>query len=478
MHPINRYFLLITLASTALAYALYFLERSPIIHDAFEYYQLAVLITQRGLFDYAIIESASYRTYGYPSFVAFFASIFGTYPEQLHFVIFNAQLLLLLITCFYCAQHLAKVLQSPYLAIGLYASTALNVILLIHTIEFLSEMLSAVLVYLTVIFVLRGNNSGTQWVVTRQAFLSFLCASLASIVRPANTAVLLAAILIWMLRISWFRDVPWRAVFFICIAIVLPFFPQLVINYNSFGVVSPLTERGLYFWLMRQGAWQLKFGTVVMPDEPPLLLYLNPFFPMQLAIPDIHVVLPDVTWVMHNPPIYVVTLVLHGFAFVDQDFPFTYIRELDPWYRWPLSIANYVFLGVAIFGVYQGLYTKKTRQGDRNIRFVFIALLIACTFYILLYLPTRPENRYSLPVYLLLSLGFVYGLNEMMSFLRGKRWKAAATVGIAGAMLLGGSVWLSAWIQDQAFLCSSGSAAGSYVRVTGCKDLTGIHKTR
>ena len=167
VRPINRYVLLITLASAALAYALYFLERSPIIHDAFEYYHLAVLITQRGLFDYAIIESASYRTYGYPYFVAFFALMLDTYPERLHFAIFNAQLLLMLITCFYCARRIAEVFQSPYLTIGLYASTALNIILIIHTIEFLSDILSAILVYLTVVFALKGNTPDTQWVVTR-----------------------------------------------------------------------------------------------------------------------------------------------------------------------------------------------------------------------------------------------------------------------------------------------------------------------
>jgi hypothetical protein len=55
-----------------------------------------------------------------------------------------------------------------------------------------------------------------------------------------------------------------------------------------------------------------------------------------------------------NPLGLAATFALHGFAMLDQDFPFPYVRELDGWYRWPLAGLGYLFLWGATIGLVVG----------------------------------------------------------------------------------------------------------------------------
>ena len=125
-----------------------------------------------------------------------------------------------------------------------------------------------------------------------------------------------------------------------------------------------------------------------------------------------------------------------------------------------------------------GACTAQSSRANRNAKFAFVAILIAFVCYIVLYLPARPENRFSVPIYLLLSLGVVRGLVEIMRFIRKKHWRVVVLACLMSTMLLGSCAWLSSWIQDQALLCSAISVTDSGVNAAGCKDLTILREAR
>jgi len=87
----------------------------------------------------------------------------------------------------------------------------------------------------------------------------------------------------------------------------------------------------------------LKYGTVKMPEVLPQLYYDNPFMKSDVS--------SAFEFLQKYPFEYMVTLGLHAFNLFDYDYAFPYIIDVQPWYRWPISIANYVFLFVTLVGI-------------------------------------------------------------------------------------------------------------------------------
>lgn len=59
-------------------------------------------------------------------------------------------------------------------------------------------------------------------------------------------------------------------------------------------------------------------------------------------------------YLLTQPHLPAATLAIHAFGLLDQDYPFVYIPEIDPWYRWPLSILNYLLLWTIAAGLARG----------------------------------------------------------------------------------------------------------------------------
>ena len=60
-------------------------------------------------------------------------------------------------------------------------------------------------------------------------------------------------------------------------------------------------------------------------------------------------------FLVQEPLKFVGTLAVHGLAVFDQDFPFTYVTDLNPWYRWWLAVPNYLFMLGGVVGLLVGL---------------------------------------------------------------------------------------------------------------------------
>src|SRR5262249_4732789 len=139
-----------------------------------------------------------------------------------------------------------------------------------------------------------------------------------------------------------------------------------------------------------QAAWgmgALKYATLLISDRSPFLVYTNPFFrgdPTPAA------------FLGRHPLGYAATLALHGFGILDHDFPFTYVTDLDPWYRWPVSLVNFLLLYLGFAGLVAGLARAALRRRLDEEGFLPLATALVAGAYAALYLPVEVESRFGL----------------------------------------------------------------------------------
>jgi hypothetical protein len=308
--------------------------------------------------------------------------------------------------------------------------------------ELLSDLLSAALIYLAVALSLPTSRN-QRAPITRDFALSILAASLATIVRSASVAALGALVLVWLLRGWWFRDVNWRAAPLVIVLGVLPFVPQVVNNYLAFRSTSPFVAHNEYAVDLDFGARTLKYQTAVLPGDPdhPQWIYPNPLLPPGVV---------TAGELIHARPLaYAATLALHAFTVFDQDYPFTYVTEFHPWYRWPFSLANYAYLGLAGVGLWYGLRTARRHlRSPSPADFAFLAVALVCATYVALYLPPHVENRYSLPIYPLVAFAFVCACGRLLSGVPTARPKRIAGVAAAALVFLASCSMLSYWFES------------------------------
>jgi hypothetical protein len=432
-------FWITTLLAIGLAEVFFFSGYQNLIYDAWGYYKLSQNLAHPG-FVAAAHES---RTYGYPLFVAICSAFRKLDPETVRFAVFHVQLLLFLTMSAAAARRLGQVFRSDGFTGAAYSAMALNPFLLIHTTETLSDSLSADLVFLAVILSIRtvptGRGGGSR--VSLEAAASLLCASLAVMVRPANLAVLLAVGVLWLARQFVFRELRLSAALLLLAVAVLPFLPQLIVNYRSYGRFEPLLASGLYRQQASWGMAYLKYRTLVRPGDPPQLVSANPLYHSEGTPRD---------FLRRRPAAYLATLGVHLFAMLDHDLPFTYVTDPRPWYRWPLSVLNYGFLFLSLGGIVLVL-GRYRRVGVRDTEpFAVFALLFASAAYAAVYLPTAVESRFSLSLDLLLTPFFVAALLEARDLWRKRRQMPLAVMSAAGVLFVALCAILSSWIAAQA----------------------------
>jgi hypothetical protein len=514
------YYVGITVLAVIFAYALFFWGHQWFFWDAASYYGMAQLAVKGGFGGLPYLFSND-KTYGYPLFIAAIYLLTNHISWTVRFVIFNVQLAFFLISCLYAARFFRRILKTDGAAITLYAATALNPFLLIYTTEVLTDLISAVLVYLTVLSAIQLPSRGAEpssenggesrilksgglnrlllflsvgirkitqptsiaiglgavmvgviirieghisilsailillavlfaiqvlWEknespspILRNAFLTFLLAGMATMVRPSNVVIIMAVLLIWSLRAVVFRDMPRQAWLMMGIGLLIPFVPQLLFNFQYFNKLEPLVVSGLYSNGLVFGMNYLKVTGLVIPGEPAIVHYLNPFLYPGIATP--------IEFLINRPLGYLLTAAMHVFAMFDYDFLFPYVYDVHPWYQWPVSILNYTFLFLSGMGALQNLREVFNPWERRTL--ALMGLLIAVGGYVAVYMLSVVEARYSLPEYLLLSPFFVYGLYTIKQRVlnRERRWVATRSSGLI--LFLAASVALSAWMQTQ-----------------------------
>jgi hypothetical protein len=422
----------------------------PIRGDAQGYYDLAMQIVREGPLSFA----SPVRTYGYPAFLALLAPIAGTDPEQVRDAAFVVQLALFLGAAWIGSRRLSRALGMEARVPWIYAVTVLCPFILIHSTQMLTDTLSAILVYLAVTLSLPAEPSESSGHARRAVYLAMLAlllGGLAVIVRPANLVLLPVLVGAWIVRTVLTvrgRDLPWLAWPVLLIMLALPFVPQMAANSRAYGSNSPLITADLYAANTTIGMRTAKYATISITGVPARLYYVNPFAPA-----DDVATLPQ--FLLHQPVNFVATVVIHAFALVDQDFPFTYITDLTPWYRWPLAVPNYLFVLGGLIGLLLGLRWPPPSDpasdpaARSRARFSFGLLTAAVGAMVAIYLPSAVECRFGLPLYPLLAAPFMLTTERLATWISGRPLRL-------GLILLGAAAWVggmaaaSLWMDQQA----------------------------
>jgi len=406
--------LAIAALSIVLAILLYVQGDPPIVYDAANYVLMATSIVQQGFWN----THNDTRTYGYPGFLSLVIRALnldldrltridntselgpGAFLGSFRTVVFAIQWLLLCGVAWFGARRLGSIFGTTGALIAAFAAAMLNPFLLIRAGEILTDLSSAVLVYAALLFSLKAPGDG-RLRTGLYAGGAFLAAALATIVRPADAIVVLALGAVWVIRAVQFRDVPWWAVPVGLVAGVVPCVPQLILNYQGFGVISPLIVQSLYTAQLSTGMAVLKYATVVVPNVDPRLFYVSPFRLASATSP--------LELLRQAPLNFLATIGLHAFGLLDQDLPYTYVRDLNPWYRWPLSLVSDLYGAWIGTGVLLGaLCWWRSRARPRLDAFACLAALLVSGSYVAVYLGTVVEIRFTAPLYLLLIPGLLY----------------------------------------------------------------------
>ncbi len=429
------------MAAAAFASTCFLLGEQGLFFDASHYADLANQIVQNGFWAY----HNDVRPYGYPLFLAVAAIVAGRQVFLFRLLVFSLQLGVYIAACWYVSKPLGAAFRIPNRGI-LYGILALNPFLLIASGEVLSDQLSAVLLLLGVTLSLPKPTAATpdhrSPIPDRsglRAFFAFLALAIAVMVRPVNLVVLFAGVMIWFARAIVRRDVrSVAAVFGGGMACLLAFAPQVSSNYRFYQRPTPLISRGLYQEQLAWGIKYLKWATIIVPPYPiDALTYLNPLRDPRVESP--------AEFIGTRPVAYAATLALHGFAMTDQDFPFTYIRDPAPWYRWPLSLFNYALWFLQLLGI--AVCWKASRTDGT--RFALFSVLAVAALYVAVHLPIAVENRFSLPLYLLLAPSLACASSSLRTALNRNRRRFLVIVGAALAFIIA-CAELSVWLQSQA----------------------------
>lgn len=432
--PSIRRFWPITALAAALAVVLFLSSYPSLIYDSYGYFRLAHNLIAGGLAG-AANES---RTYGYPLFVAICCGFLRPPPEVVRLLVFVVQLVFYLAACAAAARSFGRAFPRQGLPTVFYVSAVLNPVLLARVTEVLTDMLAAILVLLAIVLSVDPARA-------RRPFLSaagaLLCAGLAAVVRPASVTIFAAIVFLTAARTLLTGSLP-RAPLLLAAAL-LPFVPQVAINLRAYGEVEPLVVARLYRDQTVWGMANLKYATAVIPGETPEITYSNPLYRGDPS--------PG-AFLRRDPAGYLATLGIHLFAMFDHDFLFTYVTELHPGYRWPLSAMNLAFLALAGWGI----VLAGRRSSPRETRFATAVIVFPSVLYVGIHLPIAVESRFSVPIELLLTPFFAVALLRIADLWRSGRRRALVDIAAATLVAVGLGLALSGWIAAQAPRLSGG----------------------
>lgn len=440
-----------TLAAVAFA-SLCFVRGFPTpIYDSFGYWFLADSLRLHGLAGWP----AAYRTYGYPLFVALVTGFRGLPPEETRLLVFGAQLLAHLGGCWLVSRRIAAVFRSETAGRWAYALSALNPVLLLHTTELLSDLASAVLLQLAVAFSWRLPPPDASARKTNlQAFLSFVCAGAAVMVRPANALAVAALGTAWLLRAWRWRELRAAVLAAALAGLIPPFLPQMLINHRLSGSLNPLIPSSLYREQQLWGLTTLKYATLVIDGKSPGLTYVNPLYRGETT--------PG-AFLLRHPAHALGTLALHAFALIDQDLPFTYIAQLRPWYRWPLAVVNFALLYLAALGLLLAaarLLRRRPVELDEG-DFALVSTALVGAAYLAVYLPVAVESRFGIALEALMPPLLVAAI-AWLARPRRERGRSRGLAIAVAPIFIGACMLLSAWLtttQRNRFVETPGSSA-------------------
>jgi hypothetical protein len=430
----------VVLLAAIFAALAFIVGNQPVYYDSATYSLLGFQLIERG---FPAVASDPLRTYGYPLFVALCAlptqaTVYNDGRIQVAAAI--GQFVALVGVTWFHADRVGRAIRSVRMRDATFVLTILNPFLLASGAATMSDGLSAMMITLAVALCL-PVPAAPRWRSATCA-ASLFVAGYAAIIRPSNAFLIPLLLALWIGRATWSRDVNWHVLLIAAVCSVLPILPQPIANYQLRGQFIEPRQQGLYAEQLAWGTQYLKYVTLAVepPEIPekrvsPRAIYQNPSQPSQPAW---------LTFVREQPAWALSVVALHLFALADQDFLFTYVRDISPWYRWPLSTVNYVLLVLAAVG---GPLLLADAWKCRRLMLAVTAPMVVLLAYMSVYALTAVEARFGLPIFLLLAPAMARGMLALPDLAR--RWRVGVPLAIAAiaAVLVCGSV--SAWMQEQ-----------------------------
>jgi hypothetical protein len=432
---------LAVLVAIGIATAAFRFGDQPLMADASEYLTLGRVLASRGPLAYG----SELRTYGYPAFLAGIVLVVGQDTDEVRRAVFVVQLALTIVTCWVAARRLERVLGIDGIRHPIFLVTVLNPFLLLQTVQVLTDLPAALVMYLAAVLSLPSRTPESQRRVCLLAAAALCCTGIAVMLRPSSLAIAPVVVGIWLVRVVVARNASWYALALGLLAFAVPFLPQMWSNARHYEVASPLIVRSLYRDQLVWGLQYAKYGTLVIPGLPNTLFYVNPFRPTGDVNEIGRVIIAE-------PGAYLATLAVHAFGMLDQDYPLTYIRDVDPWYRWPLSVLNYLFFLGALVGVLVSVRRAvgACSEAERRQHVVVVALSVTALAVVAIYLPTAVESRFSLPLYLLFAAPCVLAARRAPELVATGHPLTLSLGVLLVVAWVGGAAAASVWLQSQA----------------------------
>lgn len=418
-------------AAVVIAHAFYWrIVLYPSDFDARNYLDIAQDIVRQGLFSKFFYSNV--RTYGYPLFLAFLRELAGRSDALWGWLIFEIQLGGFLVASWALRRSLLP--SAPKFARWTFIALALNPFVLSYTPESLSESVALTLVVASAACWVAARNRRDPWALV---LVGSLLVSFSVMVRPANVFALAAwcvAILLLLMerRARLAMIVP--VTIALIVGIAVPAAPQLRNNIMNYGEATPLVVARLATNQQIWGIQYIKYATALPPVPLPSVFYDNPFLSSR-PIDPVH----PLRWYLQFPSAGVATLALHVFNLLDQDLVFTYSRDLDPWYRIPVGIANHALVALALIG-----YAYLARHRAMTIPCLAVAALVLA--HLAVHASTAVEMRFGLPLLALAGPFAVYGVQRLAA--GPSRGAVIALLAIV-ALYVASALTLSEWVRSQ-----------------------------
>lgn len=396
------------------------------------------------------------RTYFYPWFLSWsheIATFLGVDPAGLTFL---AQLLLHLAAC--CVLYRVLRHRSPRAA-GIVAPLLLcNPLLLAYVPYSLTESLTVSVCVLWIAVVLRLAEPGSLGLSLLLAAAASLLAGIALMIRPANLVLSVATLVVVLVvlvpplvRQRAVRSLLLVGVVMAC-AVSLPLLPQLKINSEHHGTMSPFPAAELGDFQLRTGIVMIKYVTDQRVPVARGIPYENPFLGSEgaAAVPADPL---DYYWT--QPWDGARLLLLHVFNALNPDFLFTYVHDATPPYRVPLVVATQalVFAGVTtLFALLlAALRGGTSRTGALAVP---VTLLSVVLLNLGLNSVVAVETRFGI----LSVVSFSVALGFLPPLWRSWSRRTCVVWALAGTAWVGYALWLTSWVLRQAPLLNGGPA--------------------
>lgn len=406
---LRRELIFIVMFLFSISIFIYYLKRNYNVnyYDEIGYFNISKMILSQGLFNL----NEPLRTYLYPLIISLVSIFTNGDPFLLKVLLSILQYVVYIYTVLLVASTFRMISNSRVVYYCILMFGLLNPYLIQSSTLMLTDILSTCLIVWAIILIIRSDFS-----TNKSYALLFLYTYGAVMIRPSSLIFVPVVILTLIVRKYMLKDISLiKGAMFGLVTLVL-FFPQLYNNVYQFKHWTPFVHADLYEFQSNLAASNLKYSTVVIPNENPKLFYHSPFS-INSNI-DIYKLLTT------NFVAFVVTYLSHLFGVLDWGYIETYIVDFYPVSRIIGSLFLYTFWFFAFYGAASFIRREKSVKG----RFAFVALVGAFLLYWAFIGTTIIESRFGYPLYLLLlpfsgigGLNFFRNINEVAGILRIKR---------------------------------------------------------